>query len=78
VIKDIELPDNLETTFGNTYSTESYPDFFNPDKEKFHMSAGTSVMVAMNQNFVIAIDCGKAFNKQDGNIGFAIGLNYLF
>ena len=23
----------------------------------------------MNQNFVIAIDMGKAFNEQDGNIG---------
>jgi hypothetical protein len=42
------------------------------------MSAGTSVMLAMNQNFVIAIDIGKAFNEQDGNIGFSIGLNYLF
>jgi hypothetical protein len=42
------------------------------------MSAGASMMLAMNQNFVIAIDFGKALNKQDGNIGFSIGLNYLF
>jgi hypothetical protein len=35
-------------------------------------------MLVMNQNFVIAIDMGKAFNAQDGNIGFSIGLNYLF
>jgi len=35
-------------------------------------------MLAMNQVFVVAIDCGKAFNEQDGNIGFSIGLNYLF
>jgi hypothetical protein len=35
-------------------------------------------MLVMNQNFVVAIDCGKAFNVQDGNIGFSIGLNYLF
>jgi hypothetical protein len=32
----------------------------------------------MNNNFVIAVDIGKAFNAQDGNIGFSIGLNYLF
>jgi len=32
----------------------------------------------MNRNFVIAADLGKAFNEQDGNIGFSIGLNYLF
>jgi hypothetical protein len=35
-------------------------------------------MPVMNQNFVIAIDIGKAFNAQDGNIGFSIGLNYNF
>jgi outer membrane protein assembly factor BamA len=78
-IKNIKMPDNLESSFNSYYEgSENFSDFFNPGEEKFHMSAGTSVMVAMNQNFVIAIDCGKAFNKQDGNIGFAIGLNYLF
>jgi hypothetical protein len=43
-----------------------------------HQSAGISIMPVMNQNFVIAVDIGKSFNKQDGNIGFSIGLNYLF
>ena len=78
--KDINLPDNLENTF-NTFITvklENFHDYFNPGTEKFHMSAGISIMLAMNQNFVIAIDIGKAFNEQDGNIGFSIGLNYLF
>jgi hypothetical protein len=32
----------------------------------------------MNENFIIAADFGKAFNEQDGNSGFYIGLNYLF
>ena len=27
---------------------------------------------------IVAIDIGKSFNEQDGNIGFAFGLNYLF
>jgi hypothetical protein len=35
-------------------------------------------MPVINRNFVIAIDIGKALNEQDGNIGFAMGLNYLF
>lgn len=79
VTKNIELPDNLETIFEDAYSTEeTYNDYFNPGKEKFHQTAGVSIMVAMNQNFVVAVDIGKAFNAQDGNIGFAIGLNYLF
>ena len=78
VTKKIELPNDLLTTFGTTYTSENYSDYFKPGAEKFHMSAGTSIMLAMNQNFVIAIDIGKAFNAQDGNIGFSIGLNYLF
>ena len=81
ITKKIKLPDNLESTFNdldNDRMTEDFSDYFNPGGEKLHMSAGTSIMLAMNQNFVIAIDIGKAFNKQDGNIGFSIGLNYLF
>jgi outer membrane protein assembly factor BamA len=77
--KEIKLPSNLESEF-NTYfdGTEEFNKFFNLGKDKLHMSAGTSVMLAMNRNFVIAIDLGKAFDVQDGNIGFSIGLNYLF
>lgn len=79
VTKNISLPGNLETEFDLLYDgSENFNDFFKPDTEKFHMSAGTSIMLAMNQNFVIAVDIGKAFNEQDGNIGFSIGLNYLF
>jgi outer membrane protein assembly factor BamA len=86
VTKDIKLPDNLLNTFNDIYGTnnntlahkENFSDYFNPGAEKLHQSAGVSVMLVMNQNFVVAIDCGKAFNVQDGNIGFSIGLNYLF
>jgi|WetSurMetagenome_2_1015567.scaffolds.fasta_scaffold00399_26 hypothetical protein len=82
VTKKIGLPNNLETTFNDLYNsdgqTENYSDYFNPGSEKFHQSAGISIMFVMNQNFVVAIDLGKAFNEQDGNIGFSFGLNYLF
>jgi outer membrane protein assembly factor BamA len=78
VTKNIKLPSDLTTKFQAIYPTEIYSDYFNPGKEKFHQSAGVSVMLVMNQNFVVAIDIGKAFNEQDGNIGFSIGLNYLF
>jgi len=78
VTKNIKLPSDLPTRFQEIYPTEIYSDYFNPGKEKFHQSAGVSVMLVMNQNFVVAIDIGKAFNEQDGNIGFSIGLNYLF
>jgi outer membrane protein assembly factor BamA len=78
VTKNIVMPDDLQNTFSSLYETENFSDYFRPGTEKFHKSAGVSVMLAMNQNFVVAIDCGKAFNQQDGNIGFSIGLNYLF
>lgn len=53
-------------------------DFFKADEEKLHISAGAGLRVVMNQNFIIAIDLGKAFNEQDGGMGFYMGLNYLF
>jgi outer membrane protein assembly factor BamA len=82
VTKKIKMPDDLEATFNRKYNrlttTENFSDYFRPGTEKLHQSAGVSVMLVMNQNFVIAIDTGKALNEQDGNIGFSIGLNYLF
>lgn len=78
VTNKIALPDNLKTTFDNNLTNETYSDFFNPGGEKLHQSAGLSLMLARGPNFVIAVDVGKAFNVQDGNIGFSVGLNYLF
>lgn len=71
----IDLPANLQSNFE---TSAAFNDFFNPGSEKLHQSAGISLMPVMNENFVIAVDIGKSFNKQDGNIGFSIGLNYLF
>lgn len=46
--------------------------------EKLHMSYGLGGRIVMNQNFVIAIDYGRAVDPQDGESGLYIGLNYLF
>jgi len=79
VTDKIDLPDNLEATFNTQFGeVQSYDNFFSKGGEKLHQSAGISILPVINRNFVIAIDIGKAFNKQDGNIGFSIGLNYLF
>ena len=82
VTKEIKLPSDLQTRFDNLYNsdgiTENFSDYFKPGKDKLHQSAGVSIMLAMNQNFVVAVDIGKAFKEQDGNMGFSIGLNYLF
>lgn len=53
-------------------------DYFATDNESMHISAGAGLRIVMNENFIIAADFGKAFNEQDGNSGFYIGLNYLF
>jgi len=45
---------------------------------KFHSAAGIGLKIGWNENFVISADFGKAFDIQDGNTGFYIGLNYLF
>ena len=57
---------------------ESQKDYFNFGAEGFHNSAGAGLHIAMNQNFILAIDYGRALNKQDGKSGFYVGLNFLF
>jgi len=53
--------------------------YFNQyEKGKFHSAAGIGLKIGWNENFVISADFGKAFDKQDGNTGMYIGLNYLF
>jgi len=53
-------------------------DYFNKGAEHLHSSYGAGLRLVMNYNFVIAMDYGIASNKQDGDSGVYIGLNYLF
>jgi len=53
-------------------------DYFDLGAEKFHSGYGGGLHIAMNQNFIIAIDYGRAVSEQDGNSGLYIGLNWLF
>ncbi|MFP4489465.1 MAG: Omp85 family outer membrane protein [Bacteroidales bacterium] len=69
---DFEIPDQ------ETMGSDQQDDYFNPGAEKMHISTGLGLRVVMNQNFIISADLGKALDEQDGNIGFYIGLNYLF
>jgi len=63
----------------NTNSTMGLPgDYLKNDAEKMHYSYGAGLIIAMNENFVIAMDYGMAARKQDGKSGFYMGLNYLF
>ncbi len=46
--------------------------------EKLHMSAGLGLKLVMNRNFIVSVEWGKPFDRQDGKSGMNIGLNYIF
>ncbi|MDO9511302.1 MAG: BamA/TamA family outer membrane protein [Bacteroidales bacterium] len=52
--------------------------YFSETGEAWHPSIGFGLRLAMNQNFVVAVDYGRAIDKRDGNSGVYIGLNFLF
>lgn len=53
-------------------------DFYNEGKESLHLTLGGGFRVAMNENFILAIDYGKPLDERDGSGGLYVGLNYLF
>ncbi len=57
---------------------DSLNTYFIAGDEKIHATAGFGLRLVLNENFIIAADWGKAFDKRDGNTGLYIGLNYLF
>jgi outer membrane protein assembly factor BamA len=63
-VEALQLPDQ-----------DAYFDF---GAEALHASYGLGARIAMNQNFILAIDYGIAADKRDGTSGFYVGLNYLF
>lgn len=53
-------------------------EYFTKTGEGIHLSRGAGFRLVMNQNFIIAVDHGRAFDKRDGESGTYIGLNFLF
>lgn len=64
------------------FNTSKVPEeemYHFPDvNEKLHTSLGGGFRVALNQNFIVAIDYGRALDKRDGTSGMYINLNWLF
>lgn len=61
------------------FSTDGYdPDTISGPEEKLHLSYGGGLRIALNENFIIAIDYGLAADEQDGSSGLYIGLGYLY
>ncbi len=75
VTKKIDIPSGIFSEF----SLQNNPiDYFVPYAEKIHVSYGTGLRFAMNENFILAIDYGLVTDKRDGDSGFYMGMNYLF
>lgn len=72
ILKPIAITNSLSTTQKNELYLNNY------ESGKLHSAAGIGLKIGWNENFIISADYGKAFNKQDGNSGMYIGLNYLF
>jgi len=76
---DVKIPASLNYMKpDDTMITYNKTDFFNPGAEQMHVSIGAGIRIVMNENFIIAVDYGRAFKDQDGGTGFYVGLNYLF
>jgi hypothetical protein len=71
-----------DSSFRGTPSFEAlelYKKYVNPNRsDAMHMAAGGGFRVVINQNFIIAVDYAKPFNKQDGNGGLYVNTGYLF
>ena len=57
-----------------------YKKFVDAERKRdgYHGSAGAGLRFIMNQNFIIAFEYARCFNKQDGNGAFYINTGFLF
>ena len=56
---------------------ERYIDI-NRKKDGLHASAGGGLRFIMNQNFIVAFEYARCFNRQDGKGAFYINTGFLF
>ena len=63
----------------NSVMKQEYAKYIDTSKpDGFHAAAGGGFRIAINQNFIIAVDYAKPFDKQDGNGSLYINTGYLF
>lgn len=66
----------------NPYDGFAIPEAYRGSEDGFHVGYGAGLHIALNQNFIVAVDYGLAMNtaldKNDGKSGLYIGLNFLF
>ena len=78
VFKGYDLTNKNEGTL-SPVKNDLYKKFINTSKKDgFHGSAGAGLRFIMNQNFIVAFEYARCFNKQDGNGAFYINTGFLF
>ena len=78
---DVSLRQYATGTIGDPYmhSKIAYDTHIHTDKsDRFHSAVGAGFRVGINQNFIIAIDYAKPFDKQDGKGSLYINTGFLF
>jgi|AMZC01.1.fsa_nt_AMZC01000282.1_3 outer membrane protein assembly factor BamA len=53
-------------------------EYIGDSEDALHLGYGGGLYIAMNQNFVVAINYGRAADKRDGTSGLYINLNFMF
>ncbi len=73
VVQEINLNRaNISQADQDTYFDFSY------EKDKLHPSVGAGLRIALNENFILAVDYGFALNQKDGAKGLYINIGNLF
>ena len=63
----------------NYVMKQDYDRYINTTKsDRFHSAAGIGLRIGINQNFIIAVDYAKPFDKQDGKGSLYINTGFLF
>jgi outer membrane protein assembly factor BamA len=75
VVKYVPIEDQVKAIDEEGFDRD---DYFDLGAESLHISYGAGLRIAMNENFIIAVDYGRVSNEKDGSSGLYIGLNYLF
>ncbi len=73
------VTDPIDMDLSHVSSLEQATYFTQVNDQSLHTSLGGGLKLAMNENFVVSIDMGKALDERDGNgLGTYIKINYLF
>lgn len=78
--QNIYLALNAFIDGGMVFQPYELPSSYTPSdtEESLHIGYGGGFRIAINENFIIAVDYGLAKDEQDGSSGLYIGLGYLF